>query len=82
MKILSDFFFIYIFLIFAQNIGCRYTLEPSQRDGFNEYPQPMFWSKNKEKRYTPACQIFIYMYIIQFYVPFKVISAHMRRANQ
>ena len=80
------FFYLFIFFIFflnfAQNIGCRYTLEPSQRDGFNKYPQPMFWSKNKEKRYTPACQIFIYMYIIQFYVPFKIISAHMRRANQ
>ena len=34
-----------IFLIFAQNIGCGYTLEP---------PQPMFWSKNKKNRYTPV----------------------------
>ena len=30
-----------IFLIFAQNIDCGYTLEPP-RD-----PQSMFWSKNK-----------------------------------
>ena len=30
-----------IFLIFAQNIDC-------------EYPQSMFWSKNKKNRYTPA----------------------------
>ena len=71
-------FFIYLFiffLIFVPNIGCRYTLEPSQRDGFNEYPQPMFWSKNKEKRYIPACQIFIYMYIIQY--PFQdYFSSH------
>ena len=35
-----------IFLIFAQNIDCGYTLEP------NEYPQSMFWSKNKKNRYT------------------------------
>ena len=30
-----------IFLLFAQNIDC-------------EYPQSMFWSKNKKNRYTPA----------------------------
>ena len=30
-----------IFLIYAQNIDCGYTLE----GGFNEYPQFMFWSK-------------------------------------
>ena len=43
-----------IFLIFAQNIDCGYTLEPPRRGGSNEYPQSMFWSKNKENRYTPA----------------------------
>ena len=43
-----------IFLIFAQNIDCGYTLEPPQRGGSNEYPQSMFWSKNKKNRYTPA----------------------------
>ena len=37
-----------IFSIFAQNIDCVYTLEPPCRDGFNEYPQSMFWSKNKK----------------------------------
>ena len=42
------------FLIFAQNIDCGYTLEPPQRGGSNEYPQSMFWSKNKKNRYTPA----------------------------
>ena len=31
-----------IFLIFAQNIDCEYTLEPPQRGGSNEYPQSMF----------------------------------------
>ena len=31
-----------IFLIFAQNIDCGYTLEPPQRGGSNEYPQSMF----------------------------------------
>ena len=42
-----------IFLIFAQNIDCGYTLPP-QRGCSNEYPQSMFWSKNKKNRYTPA----------------------------
>ena len=31
-----------IFLIFAQNIDCGYTLEPPRRGGSNEYPQSMF----------------------------------------
>ena len=51
-----------IFLIFAQNIDCGYTLEPPRRGGSNEYPQSMFWSKKKKKkkkkkekkRYTPV----------------------------
>ena len=38
-----------IFLIFAQNIDCGYTLKPPRRGGSNEYPQSMFWSKNKKK---------------------------------
>ena len=42
------------FLFFAQNIDCGYTLEPSRRGGSNEYPQSMFWSKNKKSRSTPA----------------------------
>ena len=41
-----------IFLIFAQNIDCGYTLEPPRRGGSNKYPQSMFWSKNKKNRYT------------------------------
>ena len=43
-----------IFLIFAQNIDCGYTLEPPRRGSSNEYPQSMFWSKNEKNRYTPA----------------------------
>ena len=44
------FLFFDIFLIFAQNIDCEYTLEPPRR----VYLQSMFWSKNKKNRYTPA----------------------------
>ena len=43
--------FFAIFLIFAQNIDCGYTLEPPWQD---EYLQSMFWSKNKKNIYTPA----------------------------
>ena len=43
-----------VFLIFAHNIDCGHTLEPPRRDGSNEYPQSVFWSKNKKNRYTPA----------------------------
>ena len=39
-------------LIFAQNIDYGYTLEPPRRGGSNEYPQSMFWRKNKKNRYT------------------------------
>ena len=49
-----------IFLIFAQKIDCGYTFEPAQRGGSNEYPQYMFWSKNKKNMYTrvnPTCSI-------------------------
>ena len=41
-------------LIFAQNIDCGYTLEPPQSGSSNEYPQCIFWSKNKKIMYTPV----------------------------
>ena len=52
-----------IFLIFAQNIDCGYTIELPRRGGSNEYmyPQSMFWSKNKKNRYTPANPSFFYI---------------------
>ena len=47
--------------MFAQNIDCGYTLEPSRRGGSNEqaFPQSVFWNKNKKKknRYTPIFYI-------------------------
>ena len=48
-----------MFFIFAQNIGCGYTLELLHRDGSNEYPQSMFWIKNKNNRYTPVNPRFV-----------------------
>ena len=35
----------YIFIIFAQNIDCGFTLEPPRRDGSNEYLQSMSWDQ-------------------------------------
>ena len=55
------FFIIFIFLIFAQNMACRYTLEPPRRVDSNEYPQSMFWSKNKAIRNTHANAPFCYI---------------------
>ena len=59
-----------IFLIFAQNIDCGYLLEPPRRGGSNEYPQSMFWSKNKKniENFLMKFSIFVteknYPYII------------------
>ena len=53
-------FFLYIFLIFAQNIDCGYTLEPPRRGVSNEYPQSMFWSKNKKNKYTLCTPVLLY----------------------
>ena len=50
-----------VFLIFAQNIHCGYTLKPPRRGGSNEYTQSMFWSKNKKNRHTPAYPSYIKM---------------------
>ena len=36
-----------IFLIFAQNIDCGYTLEPPRRGGSNEYPQSVLEQKSE-----------------------------------
>ena len=44
----------YIFLILAQNIDCGNMLELPRLGGSNEYPQYMFWNKNKKNRYTPV----------------------------
>ena len=38
-----------IFQISAQNIDCGYLLEPPRWGSSNEYPQSMFWSRNKNK---------------------------------
>ena len=50
-----------IFHISAQNIDCRYLLEPPQRGGSNKYPQSMFLSRNKKNNVYPCKPQFYYI---------------------
>ena len=50
-----------IFYISAQNIDCRYSLEPPQRGGSNQYPQSMFLSRNKKNNVHPFKPQFYYI---------------------
>ena len=43
-----------IFHISAQNIDFRYWLEPPRGSSPNEYPQPMFLSRNKKNNVYPC----------------------------
>ena len=43
-----------IFLIFAQNIDCGYSLEPPRRGGSNEYHNLCFQSEIRKIMYTPV----------------------------
>ena len=38
----------------ARNIDCEYSLEPPRRGGYNEYPQSMFLSRNKQNNVYPC----------------------------
>ena len=49
------------FHISAQNIDCRYSLEPPRRGGSNEYPQSMFLSSNKKNNVYPCKPQFYYI---------------------
>ena len=48
-----------IFLNILLKTDCGYTLESPRQGSSNEYPQSMFWSKNKKNRYTPAYPSFV-----------------------
>ena len=63
----NENFIRFFFLIFAQNIDCRYSLEPPY-----EYPQSMFWSKKKKIGIPQFCCIkvgFKGIYIIRTCFP-------------
>ena len=51
----------HIFHTFAQNIDCGYSSEPPRRGGSDEYPQFMFFSKNKENNVYPCKPQFYYI---------------------
>ena len=50
-----------IFHISAQNIDCGYSLEPPRRGGSNEYPQPMFLSRNNKNNVYSCKPHFYYI---------------------
>ena len=50
-----------IFIISAQNIDCGYSLEPPRRGGSNEYPQSIFFSRNKKNNVYPYKPQFCYI---------------------
>ena len=50
-----------IFHISAQNTDRGYSLDPPRRGGSNEYPQPMFLSKNKKNNVYPCKPQFYYI---------------------
>ena len=49
------------FHISAQNIDCRYSLEPPRQGGSNEYPQSMFLSRYKKNNVYPCKPQFYYI---------------------
>ena len=51
----------YIFHNSAQNIDCRYSLEPPRRGGSNENPQFMFLSRNRKTNVYPCKPQFYYI---------------------
>ena len=61
------------FHISAQNIDCRYSLEPPRRGGSNEYPQSMFLTRNKRNNIYPCKPQFYYVK-----VGFKGIKLYRR----
>ena len=56
----------YIYHNSAQNINCGYSLEPPRQGGSNEYPQPMFLSKQKKNNVYPCKSQFIYTHIYKW----------------
>ena len=48
------------FLIFALKHRWGYTFEPPRRGSSNEYPQSMFWRKNKKTRNWLQARLSVY----------------------
>ena len=43
-----------MFSICAQSIDCWYTVKQHRQGSSKEYPQSIFWSKNKKNRKSPV----------------------------
>ena len=60
----------------AQSIDRMYPLEPPQRGDSNEYPQPMFSSRNKKTNVYPCKPQFYYIKV--WFQGVKIIHAYFR----
>ena len=60
--------------ISAQTIDCGYSLEPPRRGGSNEYPQSMFFSRNKKNNIYPCKPQFLLYYILYIKVGFNGVK--------
>ena len=74
-----------IFHFSAQNIDCRYSLEPPRRGGSNEYPQSMFLTRNKKNNIYPCKPQFYYIKVgfkgVKLYWYVFVMRARSVRKN-
>ena len=61
-----------IFHISAQNIDCRYSLEPPRRGGSNEYPQSMFWEEIWKISDFFYLKIFLFLVVKSIYLNRRV----------
>ena len=62
----------HIFHISAQNIDCRYSLEPPRPGIYYEYPKCMFLSRNKKNKVYPCkpqfnCINFVVVFLLFFF---------------
>ena len=48
----------YVFVIFARNTDCGYSLEPPHQGGSNGFPQSMLIAEIRKIMYTPANPFF------------------------
>ena len=67
------------FPISAQNIDCKYSLEPPRRGGSNEYSQSKFLSRNKKNIVYPYKPQFYYIKV--GFKGVKIIQACFRDAS-
>ena len=58
---------------------CEYSRSRSFHDDLIHVLQDQASGERSQDQWSSGQNIFFF---IQFYVPFKIISAHMRRANQ